>query len=197
MKTRLPLLLLLALTLVALPALAQRDLGPGSPGQPKKPPAGEKKPPLSGAEMADVAKKLKSVTPELTCAIEVYSPKGQAIQNGSDLYSVTGKYRVKISAILHGQTSVSNVKLTYNWSRNGKWQRPTNDPWSHTFASIAAGATVATVDAPRFEVEIDNNTPHRDSIRIEATIDADRTVQELNENNNTCSFEFFVQHPPA
>ncbi len=193
MKTRLPLLLLLALTLVALPALAQKT--------PKAVPKQVSRQPLEKVQSPAL-----QVPCDLTCKIEVYSPKGQAIQNGSELYNVTGKYRVKISAILEGKKSVSNVKLTYNWSRNGKWQRPTNDPWSHTFANIAAGATVATVDAPPFEIEVYENAPHRDSYRIEATIDADNTVDEhstvlikghsMAEINNTCSFEFFVQGPP-
>ncbi len=176
MKTRLPLLLLLALTLVALPALAQRDLGPGSPGQPKKPSADKAK--LDAVR--DASEKLRSL-PDLTCAIEVYDGSGKAIQNGG---STTSYSRAKISAILHGSTPVNNVKLTYNWSRNGIWARPSHKPYSHTFASIAHG----TVDAPPFQ--FDKEIYAGEKVKIVATIDADGTVAELNENNNTCSFEF-------
>ena len=198
MKTRLPLLLLLALTLVALPALAQRDLGPGSPGQPKKPPAGAKETPKGelktpvGVDKAkldavrDASEKLRSL-PDLSCAIWVYekNAKSWSYKNG-DTFTCSMDFRVEIYVTLHGAAPASNVKLTYNWLRDGNWQRPTTNPWSHTFASIAPGTTV---DAPPFWIKVSNEQENA-KYQIVATIDADGTVAELNENNNTCSFEF-------
>ena len=185
MKTRLPLLLLLALMLVALPALAQK--------------ASKAKPILTSStglmelKVLDPAMRHAvdfAAMPDLTCAIEVYDlgNNGVAVQNGGGASG--SSFRIEISATVHGaekQGPLMKTKLTYNWARNGEWQRPTTNPWSDilTFDLIRNRTTVL---GPTFRISPEWDPG--DKIKIVATINADKTVPERDEQNNTCSFEF-------
>lgn len=125
--------------------------------------------------------------PDLTCAIQVYDLDhgGVPVQPGGTTAQAMN-FRVEISATLRGASPASNVKLNYNWALGDAWRRPVANPWSHTFATISNGSTV---DAPDLQINAEGGTTSM-PVKIVGTIDAGNTVEERNEGNNGCSFEF-------
>lgn len=146
--------------------------------------------------------------PDLTCAIEVRSVQGnQPVQPGATVTSGMGyDFHVTVRIAQEGGSATSNLRLEYNWARSDDPEAPITWHWKWPRPMTAEGLRPGVggvrfeglrpgMDGVRFDVSTAGSTSVT-RVRIEATVDPPTAlgrrgaVEERDERNNKCSFQF-------